>query len=31
VAEPRADGTVKTLRVFGVAEPTKSTEYAGIR
>jgi tRNA pseudouridine55 synthase len=31
VAEPRADGTVKTLRVFGVAEPTKSTEYGGIR
>ncbi|HVR03786.1 MAG TPA: tRNA pseudouridine(55) synthase TruB [Polyangia bacterium] len=34
VAEPRADGTVKTLRVFGpmsVADPTKSTESAGIR
>ncbi|HEV3031462.1 MAG TPA: tRNA pseudouridine(55) synthase TruB [Polyangia bacterium] len=31
VAEPRADGTVKTLRVFGVAEPTKSAESAGIR
>jgi tRNA pseudouridine55 synthase len=31
VAEPRADGTVQTLRVFGVAASPKSSESAGIR
>jgi tRNA pseudouridine55 synthase len=30
VAEPREDGTVRTLRVFGVEEPTKSSESARV-